>query len=230
MYTRTENQIKKAYAKKRKETAQYIKRGYFPNWAEEHRHNPDNGLQRYLTANRWAAYQAGKIDRKKAVELATVRAFREIDTQERKKIDQLKTAETAPELQYIYINVEWSKSRTWGAIPHAEIRTNAGIYTGTAGGCGYDKESAAVAEALNKSPEIMRVLYELKEKHPTTPHRDLFGYGSGYGELPYFEGGVGVSCFESILNQCGYTLTACNSGKMWNYYQFIKQPKKRANK
>lgn len=117
MYTRTENQIKKAYAKKRKETAQFIKRGYFPDWAEEHRHNPENGLQRYLTAAKWAAYEAGKIDRKKAVELATARAFREIDTQERKKLEKLRTAENAPELRFIYINVEWSKSRTWGSNP-----------------------------------------------------------------------------------------------------------------
>lgn len=223
MYTRIENQIKKAYAKKRKETAQFIKRGYFSDWAEEHRHNPENGLQRYLTAAKLAAYEAGKIDRKKAVELATARAFREIDTQERKQLEKLRTAENAPDLKFIYINVEWSKSRTWGAIPHAEIRTNAGIYTGTASGCGYDKQSAAVAEALNKSPEIMRALYELKEKHPAAPHRDLFGYGSGYDILPYFEGGVGVSCFESILNQCGFTLTACNSGKMYDYYQFTKE-------
>lgn len=75
MYTRTENQIKKAYAKKRKETAQFIKRGYFPDWAEEHRHNPENGLRRYLTAAKWAAYEAGKIDRKKAVELATAQEY-----------------------------------------------------------------------------------------------------------------------------------------------------------
>lgn len=223
MYTRTENQITKAYAKKRKETAQFIKLGYFPDWAEEHRHNPENGLQRYLTAARLAAYEAGKIDRKKAVELATARAFREIDTQERKKLKKLRTAENAPDLKFIYISVDWSKSRTWGAIPRAEIRTNAGTYTGTASGCGYDKQSAAIAEALNKSPEIMRALYELKEKHPTAPHRDLFGYGSGYDILPYFEGGVGVSCFESILNKCGFDLTACNSGKMFDYYQFTKK-------
>lgn len=223
MYTRTENQITKAYAKKRKETAQFIKRGYFPDWAEEHRHNPENGLQRYLTAAKLAAYEAGKIDRKKAVELATARAFREIDTQERKKLEKLRTAENAPDLKFIYISVDWSKSRTWGAIPRAEIRTNAGTYTGTASGCGYDKQSAAIAEALNKSPEIMRALYELKEKHPTAPHRDIFGYGSGYDILPYFEGGVGVSCFESILNKCGFDLTACNSGKMFDYYQFTKK-------
>lgn len=223
MYTRIENQIKREYARKRKAAAHFVKSGYFPNWAEEHRHNPENGLQRYLTAAKLAAYEAGKIDRKKAVELATARAFREIDTQERKKLEKLRTAENAHDLKFIYINVEWSKSRTWGAIPHAEIRTNAGTYTGTASGCGYDKQSAAIAEALNKSPEIMRALYELKEKHPTAPHRDLFGYGSGYDILPYFEGGVGVSCFESILNQCGFTLTACNSGKMFDCYQFTKK-------
>lgn len=230
MYTRTENQIKKAYAKKRKETAQYIKRGYFPGWAEEHRHNPENGLQRYLTANKLAAYQAGKIDRKKAVELATVRAFREIDKEEAEKVQKLRTAETAADLKYIDILVKWTRSRNWGNIPHATIRTNAGIYTGTAGGCNYDKESAAVATALNNSPEIMRALYDLKEKHPTAAQRELFGYGSGYGILPYFEGGTGVSCFESILNRCGFVLTFRNSGKTFDSYHFERKARGGANK
>lgn len=223
MYTRTENQIKREYARKRKAAAHFVKLGYFPDWAEEHRNDPERGLKQYSTPAKWAAYQAGKIDRKKAVELATARAWKEIDEQERKQLEKLRTAENAPDLKYIYISVEWTKSRTWGAIPHAEIRTNNGIYTGTASGCGYDKESAAIAEALNQSPEIMKLLYNIKEKHPAKAHRELFGYGSGYGILPYFEGGVGVSCFESILNKCGFILTACNSGKMFDCYQFTKK-------
>ena len=218
MYQRTENQIKREYARKRNATAQFIKRGYFPDWAEEHRNDPERGLKQYSTPAKWAAYQAGKIDRRKAVELATVRAFREIDEQERKQLEKLRTAENAPDLQYIYISVEWTRSRTWGAIPHAKIRTNNGIYTGTASGCGYDKESAAIAEALNQSPEIMKLLHNIKEKHPAKAHRELFGYGSGYGILPYFEGGVGYSCFETIFTRCGCVCSRTGSGKMFDCY------------
>ena len=218
MYQRTENQIKREYARKRKAAAHFVKLGYYPDWAEEHRTNPERGLKQYSTPARWAAYQAGKIDRRKAVELATVRAFREIDQQERKQLEKLRTAENAPDLKYIYISVEWTRSRTWGAIPHAEIRTNNGIYTGTASGCGYDKESAAIAEALNQSPEIMKLLYNIKEKHPAKAHRELFGYGSGYGILPYFEGGVGYSCFETIFTRCGCVCSRTGSGKMFDAY------------
>ena len=40
---------------------------------------------------------------------------------------------------------------------------------------------------------------------------DLLGYGSGYSILPYFEGGVGVNCFWSILDKCGYEVrTVCD--------------------
>ena len=218
MYQRTENQIKREYARKRKAAAHFVKLGYFPDWAEEHRNDPERGLKQYSTPAKWAAYQAGKIDRKKAVELATARAWKEIDEQERKQLEKLRTAENAPDLKYICISVEWTKSRTWGAIPHAEIRTNNGLYTGTAGGFGYDKESAAIAEALNQSPEIMKLLYTIKEKHPTKAHRELFGYGSGYGILPYFEGGVGYSCFETIFKNCGCKCSRTGSGKMFDCY------------
>ena len=218
MYAKIENQIKKEYARKRKDTAHFVKLGYFPDWTEMHRNDPERGLKQYLTAAKWANYQAGKIDRKKAVELATARAWKEIDKQERNQLEKLKNAENAPDLKYIDISVYWTKSRTWGAIPHAEIRTNNGIYRGTASGCGYDKESAAIAEALNQSPEIMKLLYKVKEKHPAKAHRELFGYGSGYGILPYFEGGVGYSCFETIFKNCGCICSRVGSGKMFDAY------------
>ena len=195
MYARTENQIKREYARKRNATAQFIKRGYFPDWAEEHRTDPERGLKQYSTPAKWAAYQAGKIDRRKAVELATVRAFREIDQQERKQLEKLRTAENAPDLKYIYISVEWTRSRTWGAIPHAEIRTNNGIYTGTASGCGYDKASTVVAAVFNDccTGMLWRKRHSRKEKP----------YGVRFSWRPYFEGGVGVSCYNDICKFIG---------------------------
>lgn len=59
MYQRTENQIKREYARKRKAAAHFVKLGYFPDWAEEHRNDPERGLKQYSTPAKWAAYQAG---------------------------------------------------------------------------------------------------------------------------------------------------------------------------
>lgn len=123
---------------------------------------------------------------------------------------------------------------TWWAITH-DSRTP----YGAASGCNYDKESAAIAEALNQSPAVLKVLYTLKEKglkrlsaqgralnpfHPQPIREDrrssnsICGKGAGYGVLPYFEGGVGSSCFWSILEKCGYSCRNTASGKRFDDY------------
>ena len=48
--------------------------------------------------------------------------------------------------------------------------------------------------------------------------RGILGYGSGYSILPYFEGGVGVSCFETIFSRCGYRFRLVASGKRFDAY------------
>lgn len=126
------------------------------------------------------------------------------------------------------------RSRTWGNNPHAEARTNAGTFSGTASGCGYDKESTAIAEALNQCDSVLKVLYTLKEnglraglsdKSKTAAcgrsNGDICGYGAGYGAIPYFEGGVGSSCFWSILKKCGFS-TSCHHGKHSDFYSVEK--------
>ena len=115
------------------------------------------------------------------------------------------------------------------------MRTNTGTYYGTASGCGYDKESAAIAEAFNKCDSILKALYQLKEnglragktdasKTACTgvDNRNICGYGSGYSVLPYFEGGVGASCFWSILKDCGYK-TSGHHGKHSDFYSVEKE-------
>ena len=109
----------------------------------------------------------------------------------------------------ILINIEWKKSRTWGKNPHATVKVfynnkQKEIFTGSASGCGYDKRSAATAEAFNKCELLKALLYKAEnerlKKQSKTPRRDYIGYGSGYGSLPYFEGGVGFRSHEDILN------------------------------
>ena len=87
-----------------------------------------------------------------------------------------------------------------------------------------------MGEALNKSPAVMRVLYQAAEQAMKNGESfktlssgcvswgDVLGYGSGYAILPYFEGGVGVSCFWSIFKVCGYECRSAGSGKMFDAY------------
>lgn len=144
-----------------------------------------------------------------------------------KRIDTIKSANDNIEL--ITINVDWVKNPTWGYNPHATIYTNNGDTTeGKASGCGYDKESASIAEALNKNNDILKLLYTAKNKKMTlknTNNHDLLGYGSGYGVLPYFEGGVGVSSLLNIFRKLGYNIQEHHTNKS-DFYTITKNKSK----
>lgn len=223
MFPKIRREIARHYNAKRKEYAFFVRKGYFPHWAEEHRTNPDQGLRQYLTPTKLAAYQSGQLPRSKAVELATKRAMREVDGYEAAELRKLAAAEQAPDLEWADISVTWVRSRTWGHNPHVEARSSNGITEGKASGCGYDKESAAVASALNANPSVLRALYRVKEKHVRTRNADLFGYGSGYGLLPYLEGGVGVGCYPKIFEACGYQFKTISSGRSYDIYQITRR-------
>ena len=216
-YKNIKNEVITDSESRKNNTAFYILNGYIPTWAAEHHGDLDRGLQEYSTATRWKQYKNGRITREKAVEFATARAFREIDKKTAAQLARLDRVAAAPALSYLSISVDWVRSRTWGYNPRAEAMSNAGTFTGTASGCGYDKESAAVAEALNQCDSVLQLLYTYKENALAAGESDesktvscgrfngsIIGYGAGYGAIPYFEGGVGVSCFWSILKKCGF--------------------------
>ena len=223
-------EIRTEYETRRNEVAFYVENGFFPSWAEEHRSDPDRGLKQYSTPAKWEAYKAGTISREKAVETATRRALKKVSTNEELQFSKLSTVTNAPRLEWCQIAVEWVRSSTWGYNPHATA-TAANMTThGRASGCGYDKRSAAVAEALNANPAALRALYEAAEKALADGHRperysngnytwrEILGYGSGYSILPYFEGGVGVSCFWDILSRCGFVCRLGASTRNFDSY------------
>lgn len=122
-------------------------------------------------------------------------------------------------LEYLEITVEWSRSQTWGYNPHVEARAqyaNIGtLYnTGSASGCGYDKESAAVASAINDimKPFILKHFNTLK---------DPAVYGVCGNNLD-FEGGVGMSCFLKAFEACGYEVHESH-GKTFDSYIIVKK-------
>lgn len=120
----------------------------------------------------------------------------------------------------ITINVSWAKNRTWGANPTAEVWSGGNYTTGHASGCGYDKLSTAIAEALNKNNNILNLLYNAYEKelrkNKKISLREAIGYGSGYFGIPSFDGGVGYSCFRSIFQKLGAKTNTWNEGKNWD--------------
>lgn len=158
------------------------------------------------------------IERKKKV----------INKELQKKLTHLQTVQAANDLHSIVISIEWKKSRMWGNNPTAEAKVSntdgmCNYYSsGSIGGCGYDKESTAVAQAINQSNELLKALYLVKEKHIKKDNRELFGYGSGYGILPHFEGGVGVSCYNRICEKIGFKFNHSASGKTFDVYAIEK--------
>lgn len=212
----------------KKENAKfYIENGYMPTWPEKDRVQGDHGLHVYSTAAKWEAYQAGKLAREKAVEIALQRACRETEKEYLEEVESLENAAAVSDLQSVQIRVEWKRSATYGRNPHAVVIINqANRYEGKAGGYGYDKLSAAIADALNKSAVAKRALYQAKEKaisegkNPAS-NRECIAYGAGYGVLPYFEGGVGLISLVNVLQACGLKWKACDeTGKHSDYYYF----------
>jgi len=130
----------------------------------------------------------------------------------------------------IKIVVEWSKSATWGANPNAEIwvyfinkaghRDSEYFKSGSIGGCGYDKLSTAISKALNQSNVLKANLYNVanKAKNLKLSNHNIFGYGSGYGVLPSFEGGCGVSVYKDIFNTIGLDFKSVAGGKNFDVY------------
>ena len=212
----------------------YINHGYMKTWAGVHCNEPDRGLKEYSTETRWKQYKAGVITREKAVEFACKRFEKALEKDTAKKLEKLDRVAAATDLGYIDITVEWVRSYTWGNNPHAVVKTNNGTFEGRASGCGYDKESAAIANAFNQSDSILKELYTLKEKALSAGVKDesktactgrnntpVCGYGAGYCAIPAFEGGVGSSCFWEILKKCGFN-TGIHNTRRASFYEVVK--------
>lgn len=155
------------------------------------------------------------------------RKTKQTDRNIQKDLDRLQTVENAGELISVNISIEWKKSYMWGNNPNASARVHTtrgydNFLSGSIGGCGYDKESTAVANALNQSNEILKAMYLVKEADIKANNRDLLGYGSGYGILPYLEGGVGVSCYPQIFKTIGYKFEGVAHGKTFDVYSITK--------
>lgn len=136
-------------------------------------------------------------------------------------VEQLKEVENAPDFaREFVITIEWKTSRTWGMNPRG-YGSN-GFTSGSIGGCGYDKHSAATAEVLNNNPSVLKLLYAKKDKAIGTHNHELLGYGSGYGILPQFESGVGISSHKFICESVGLKMVQVSNTKHTDVHVITK--------
>lgn len=183
-----------------------------------------------MTNTQIKKYTNEEMTEKQAKEIIKNKIIKEYENRQAKDIKRIETIKQANETtQAINISINWVKSRTWGYNPHATITTDLGEITeGRASGCGYDKESAAIAEALNKNNDILKLLYIAKNKKMTLKNNnshDLLGYGSGYGVLPYFEGGVGASSLMNIFKKMGFDVAEYHTNTS-DFYTITKGGKR----
>ena len=134
-----------------------------------------------------------------------------------------RVANTATDISTIDISVEWHKSRVWGYNPSCKAFAGYEFTTGHASGCGYDKESASIANALNDNDNVLRILYSFVDRGGE------FNMSVGVhslGGLPCFDGGCGVSTISRIFEKCGYKMRTVASGKMFNAYTIEREVNK----
>lgn len=189
----------------------------------------EEGLKDFLRQEK-KAYKTNAIQ--KALKLLASRELKEVKEAQ----EHLNLVANAEDFGgELVLSVEWKKSYMWGMNPR--VSTNYGFIGSSVGGCGYDKLSTATAEALNNDLRLLKIIYTLKElelnnRKPTYKEQNgedtkeerginqfLFGYGSGYGIFPRFEGGVGVSCHERIIERIGLKWENVASGKTYDVFR-----------
>lgn len=221
-YKNLKNAIKAEEKQRNVENAYFIKHGYLKNWSAEHKNENADGLRRYCTPLQWEKFNNGKITRTEANKKAIKRAEALNAKNASAQIAAVEAAEAFTPSKSITICVAWKKSRIWGYNPTATIYTDNGTHTGSASGCGYDKRSAAVAEALNEAPEILTALYCLQNGRRRIPYGTTAQYDKRCPAC--FEGGVGISSTLEVLKACGYQLITRNepdSGTDFYYLEYI---------
>ena len=127
----------------------------------------------------------------------------------------------------IKIAVDWKKSRTWGYNPRATVwvyyKDQSARTEGSASGCGYDKKSAAVGQALNANEAFYKFLEENKALEKAARAKlyavDVFKKGRKK-ERHFSISGKGLGTLESFLRFFGCYTVADFSGDMFDGVEY----------
>lgn len=175
-------------------------------------------------------FKKGKLTKAQYLKELRENVKKQVDTMAekfRKEVSDICFSEMPDRIE---VEIEWKKNSTWGANPHAEISAytdyNSYRSSGTASGCGYDKRSAATAEAFNNNIAVRKIAFEYWLYCQQHKQEMLYGLrGMEYFCLPRFEGGVGYECHDRILNAMGYKRVSYADGKLYDYYKYERVTK-----
>lgn len=176
----------------------------------------------YLTSLKIRQLEDGELSLEKAQEFVFKKLDKEMNKKIESELNSFKEIEESEKFTGCTISIEWKRSSMWGKNPTATLSGCGYIKGSSIGGCGYDKESTAVAQVINQCLPLKKLLYNLKENNIEVDNEKLFGYGSGYRILPYFEGGVGVSCYCSICEAIGFKFVSVAHGNNFDVYEIRK--------
>lgn len=154
------------------------------------------------------------------------RAKLRADKQKEQLFQRVDLLKNAPSIERIDISIEWKKSKTWGANPHCSVRVGCAdmnwyYFESSASGCGYDKESQAIASALNQCNSFIALLFKVEKKDPE--HKVYGYYGTDKGFFPHLSGGVGTDCYPAIFALVGYKMQKVASGKTFDSWSITKK-------
>lgn len=246
-YPKLKRLLKAEFEQRTRNTDFFIENGYNTDWPIDRQYKSDEGIKQYSTAARLNQYANGLISREKAVEYAKKRAKKELEKSLSKDLALLDNIASAPTMHGIYIIVEWKRNRTWGNNPHATVNVHTTsspeTYTGKASGCGYDKRSTAVSNALNQSFSVLQVLCNKKEKIlesmekleylmpfdeffelSNSKLRNSLGCGvSNYSVVPKFEYGVGIKSTLEVFEKLSFETISNELARKSDYYTIYKK-------
>lgn len=156
------------------------------------------------------------------------RALKQLDKEQAREFAKLERIANAKQLDSITIVTEWKRNPTWGNNPHSSaslyyIEGGADSFYGRASGCGYDKYSAAVTEALSASDSVRRLLCEnyRKLKKEFSPENGCYVYLKG-GIPSLATSGSGISSLKRVFLVCGIKCEEDRSGKHSDYLHFYR--------
>ena len=169
-------------------------------------------------------YRNGKVTMADLLPKVLGRTVNKYNREHQATLNWLLRAAGGPLPDSIEVNVQWKRSRTWGMNPHVDVTARAAGVTesaaGKASGCGYDKESTAVAEAFNQCPMLARLVLECAFSDYGGSRTNGYRFDSTGAA---FEGGMGMNVIVNICGKAGVKLTHHLSGKTYDTYIFDRK-------
>lgn len=155
------------------------------------------------------------------------REARKAEREAAKRAAEIAAERAQKPIKSLTVSIEWKKSRMWGNNPTATGRVEYadGTFGRTAeakaSGCGYDKESAVLANIFNQC--LKYKLWELSDAAMKGGHGSMDHGPAPYGINNYnghrsFAGGIGVSCYYEICKYLGGKFERVASGKTFDAY------------